>query len=318
MSATAPAPDAWPTLGYEPELCMTLRLWTQIVGKIRLESTPWINHSWQVVLYPTVRGLTTGPMHPERPGGRALQIDFDFLEHALVARSADGGERRVALEPRTVADFYAAVLEAVGELGFDVSIDEHPSELPEGIPFSEDNVHAAYDPDFAERLWRVLLSSHRVLQRFRSAFIGKVSPVHFFWGSFDLAVTRFSGRRAPLHPGGSPGLPDDVTREAYSHEVSSAGFWPGSDPIDYPAFYSYAYPEPEGFAERVVRPAKAAYNEDLGQFLLPYEAVRSARDPDAALMDFLQSTFEAAAELGRWDRELECELGRPGVPRKVP
>ncbi len=309
------AATPWPALGYEPELCLTLRLWTQVVGKIRLSKTPWINHSWHVVLYPSVRGLTTSPIHD---GLRTLQIDFDFVEHVLVARSAEGDERRVPLRPRTVADFHGAVLRAVHELGFDARIDEHPSEMPEGLPFSKDTVHSAYDPDFANRLWRVLLSSHRVLQLFRSAFVGKVSPVHFFWGSFDLAVTRFSGRRAPLHPGGSPGLPDDVTREAYSHEVSSAGFWPGSDPILYPAFYCYAYPEPEGFSERRAQPAAAGYNDDLGQFLLPYEAVRTAADPDAALMAFLESTYAAAAELGRWDRAaLECEVGRPGVPRRV-
>jgi hypothetical protein len=311
----SPASNAWPALGYEPELCLTLRLWTQVVGKIRLAKTPWINHSWHVVLYPTVRGLTTSPIHD---GARTLQLDFDFVEHALVARSAEGEERRVPLKPRTVADFYGAVLAAVRGLGFEVELDPHPSELPDGIPFPEDTVHRAYDPDFANRHWRVLLASHRVLQRFRSGFLGKVSPIHFFWGSFDLAVTRFSGRRAPLHPGGSPGLPDDVTREAYSHEVSSAGFWPGSDPILYPAFYSYAYPEPDGFAERRPQPAAAEYNADLGQFLLPYEAVRSAADPDAALLAFLESTYAAAADTGGWDRAaLECELGQPGVPRRV-
>jgi hypothetical protein len=285
------------------------------VGKIRLAKTPWINHSWHVVLYPTVRGLTTSPI-PD--GVRTLQLDFDFVEHDLIARSAEGGERRVELKPRTVADFYGAVLAAVAELGFDVHIDPHPSEMPEGVPFPEDTRHKAYDPDFANRLWRVLLSSHRVLQRFRSGFLGKVSPVHFFWGSFDLAVTRFSGRGAPRHPGGSPGLPDEVVREAYSHEVSSAGFWPGSDPILYPAFYSDAYPVPEGFSARRVQPSAGGYSAYLGQFLIPYEAVRTAADPDEALMAFLQSTYAAAAETGRWDRAaLECDLGRPGVCRPV-
>jgi hypothetical protein len=315
MSAVGPAP--WPELPYErwKDACLTLQLWTQIVGKIRLVKTPWINHSWQVTLYLTARGLTTSPIHD---AGRALQIDFDFVEHALFVRSSDGGVRRIALQPRSVADFHAAALASVRELGFDVTIDGHPNEVEEPIPFSRDTKHASYDPEMANRFWRVLLSSHRVLQQFRSGFLGKCSPVHFFWGSFDLAVTRFSGRRAPLHRGGSPGLPDDVTREAYSHEVSSAGFWPGGGPIDHASFYSYAYPEPPGFAERRVQPAAAYYFEDFGQFLLPYEAVRTAADPDAALLAFLQSTYAAAADLGGWDRAaLESELGRPGVPRRV-
>ena len=312
--------SAWPALAYEPELCQTLQLWTQVVGKVRLALTPWVNHSWHVVLLPTVRGLGTPPIHAPalHPDGRALQLDFDFVQHALLARSTAGGERRIPLQPGSVADFHRAVLTAVDELGFPVRIHGRPSEMPEGIPFAEDTAQRPYDPDYASRLWRALLASERVLQRFRSSFVGKCSPVHFFWGSFDLAVTRFSGRRAPLHPGGSPGLPDEVTREAYSHEVSSAGFWPGSDPIDHPSFYSYAYPEPEGFSERPVTPAAAAYHPDLGQFLLPYEAVRTAGDPDAVLLGFLRSTYQAAADLGGWDRPaLECEPGRPGVPRRV-
>jgi hypothetical protein len=311
------AEQPWPELPFDrwEDACMTLRLWTQVVGKIRLEKTPWINHSWQVVLFPTARGLTTSPIHD---GGRSLQIDFDFVDHALLLACSDGSRRKIPLAPRTVADFHAATLGAVEELGFEVAIDDRPSEIEDGIRFSEDTQHTAYDPDFAHRFSRVLLSCHRVFQEFRSGFLGKCSPIHFFWGSFDLAMTRFSGRRAPLHPGGSPLLPDDITREAYSHEVSSAGFWPGGGPIDHASFYCYAYPEPAGFAKYPVEPAAAYYYEDFGQFLLPYDAVRTAKDPDATLFAFLRSTYAAAADLGGWDRAaLECEFGQPGVPRSV-
>jgi hypothetical protein len=314
---TAFPTSPWPDLPYAQwkDGCLTLQLWTQVVGKIRLAKAPWINHSWQVTLYPTLRGITTSPIHD---AGRALQIDFDFVEHALLLQSSEGNSRRLALRPQSVAQFYAQTLGAVEELGFKVAIDEHPSEMENTARFSKDTEHAAYDPEFANRFWRVLLSSHRVFQRFRSGFLGKCSPIHFFWGSFDLAVTRFSGRRAPLHRGGSPGLPDDVTREAYSHEVSSAGFWPGGGPIDHASFYSYAYPEPAGFAQSRVEPAAAYYFEDFGQFLLPYDAVRTAADPDEALFAFLRSTYEAAANLGGWDRTaLECEFGRPRIPRRV-
>jgi uncharacterized protein DUF5996 len=308
---------AWPDLPYAAwkDTSATLQLWTQIVGKIRLALTPWLNHSWHVTLYPTARGLGTGPI-PQ--GGRTLEIEFDFVEHALWLRTSDGQVRRVALRPMAVADFYAELLQALTALGINVRIDPIPNEIADPVPFAADRVHATYDADFANRFWRVLLRAHEVLSLFRTAFLGKTSPVHFFWGSFDLAVTRFSGRRAPLHPGGVPHLPDAVTREAYSHEVSSAGFWPGGGPIEYAAFYSYAYPEPDGFSSAPVRPAQAFYSRELGEFILPYDAVRTASDPRRTLMDFLQSTYTAAAELGHWDRAaLECALGEPRRPRPI-
>jgi hypothetical protein len=297
------------------DTCATLQLWTQIVGKIRLAQTPWLNHSWHVALYVSARGLTTSPIPF---GARPLEIEFDFIDHVLWLRTGDGESRQVALRPQAVADFYAKVMAALDALGMPVRINQTPNEIPDGIPFSEDRVHAAYDRDAANRFWRILVQAHRVFSTFRTAFLGKVSPVHFFWGSFDLAVTRFSGRRAPRHPGGVPALPDAVAQEAYSHEVSSAGFWPGGGPVDDAAFYSYAYPAPDGFAEAAVRPAAAYFSKELGEFVLPYEAVRTAPDPDAALMDFLQSTYAAAADLGHWDRAaLECKIGRPGVVRQV-
>jgi hypothetical protein len=312
-----PDRSVWPELPYEAwkESYATLHLWTQIVGKIRLAQAPWLNHSWHVVLYVTDHGLTTSPI----PYGRRLfQIDFDFLEHKLVVTTADGGPKEIALAAMPVAEFYREVMQALSALGMDIRINDMPNELPEPIRFSQDETHASYDPDYAERLWRILLQSVRVFGAFRSSFIGKCSPVHFFWGSFDLAVTRFSGRRAPLHPGSVPYLPDAVAREAYSHEVSSAGFWPGNDAVPYAAFYSYAYPEPEGFASAPVRPSAAFYSTELHEFLLPYEAVRTADDPDGALMDFLVSTYEAAAVNGGWNRaELECRIGVPGKPRPV-
>jgi hypothetical protein len=309
--------EAWPELPYEAwkNTYATLHLWTQIAGKIRLAQTPWLNHSWHVVLYVTPRGLTTSAIPY---GTRSFQLDFDFLDHVLHIVTSDGGLEGVGLYPRTVADFYANVMRSLFKLGIDVSIHELPNEIPDAIPFSKDHVHASYDREYAQRVWRILLQSARVLSEFRTSFIGKCSPVHFFWGSFDLAVTRFSGRRAPLHPGGVPNLPDTVTREAYSHEVSSAGFWPGNAVIPYPAFYSYAYPAPPGFAEAAVQPAGAFYSSDLSEFILPYEAVRGAADPDLALMVFLTSTYETAASLGKWDRaNLECRLGAPDKPRAV-
>jgi hypothetical protein len=311
------AQAAWPELSYAAwkDSYATLHLWTQIVGKIRLVQTPWLNHSWHVVLYVSARGLTTSAIPF---GTRAFQLDFDFLDHVLRVSTSDGGRKEIGLFPRSVADFYADIMRILAELGIEVRINELPNEIPDAIRFSEDHVHASYDRDYAERHWRVLLQVNRVLHEFRTSFIGKCSPVHFFWGSFDLAVTRFSGRRAPPHPRGVPNLPDAVTQEAYSHEVSSAGFWPGSAGIEYPAFYSYAYPEPPGFSSASVRPKEAFYSEGLREYILPYDAVRIARDPEQALMDFLISTYEAAANLGRWDRAaLECPLGVPGVPRKV-
>jgi hypothetical protein len=309
--------NAWPELPYAPwrDSYETLQLWTQIVGKIRLANTPWQNHSWHVALYVTSRGLTTSPI-PD--GGRTFQIDFDFVDHLLLIATSDGNERRLPLRAQSVADFYAAIMAALAELGIAVSIDETPNELPSPIRFSLDRQHAAYDAEAVQRFWRVLVQADRVFKQFRTGFLGKSSPVHFFWGSFDLAVTRFSGRRAPPHPGGVPHLSDDVAREAYSHEVSSAGFWPGGGAIDYPAFYSYAYPAPEGFAAASVQPDAAFFSNELGEFLLPYEAVRTAADPDRALLAFLQSTYEAAANAAQWDRAaLECAPGQPGKPRRL-
>ena len=306
--------EAWPSLPYEnwKDSCTTLQLWTQIVGKIRLAQTPWVNHSWHVTLYVTARGLTTSPIPYER---RAFQIDFDFIDHALLVRTSDGAERRLALEPRSVAAFHDALMTALAGLDIRVRIHGSPNEVPNPIPFCEDHAHASYDRDYAQRFWRVLLQVDRVFKQFRTRFLGKVSPVHFFWGSFDHAVTRFSGRKAPPHPGGIPHLPDAVTREAYSHEVSSAGFWPGGGAIEYPAFYSYAYPVPEGFAAMPVRPEAAFFHEQLGEFILPYDAVRGAEAPDAMLLDFLQTTYEAAADGANWDRAA-LEYGPEG-PRPV-
>jgi hypothetical protein len=293
----------------------TLHLWTQIVGKIRLARTPWLNHSWHVALYVTARGLTTSPI-PD--GAGTFQIDLDFIDHVLRISTSAGARREFALAGQSVASFYAAVMAALAELGIHVAIDEMPNELPDPIRFTLDDRHASYDPDAVRRFFQILANADRVFKQFRTGFLGKASPVHFFWGSFDLAVTRFSGRRAPRHPGGVPHLSDDVACEAYSHEVSSAGFWPGSGAIDYPAFYSYAYPEPPGFRGTRVRPDAAFFSEALGEFILPYDAVRSSAQPDQALLDFLQSTYQAAANAAKWDREaLECAPGRPGVVRQI-
>ena len=309
--------DAWPELPYAAwkDTLETLQLWTQVCGKVRLSLTPWLNHSWHVTLYVTARGLTTGPIPL---GGRDLQIDFDFIDHVLWLRLSDGQFRQLMLKPISVAEFYADTMAALRELGIAVRINEMPNEIPGAVRFSLDRAHASYDRNAVSRFHRVLLASHDVFAHFRTGFLGKVSPVHFFWGSFDLAVTRFSGRAAPPHPGGVPGLPDAVAREAYSHEVSSAGFWPGGGPIDYPAFYSYAYPAPEGFAAAKVAPGAAFWSKDLSEFILPYDAVRTAREPEAALMTFLQSTYEAAADLAKWDRAvLECGLGEKGKVRAI-
>ncbi|MCW5890991.1 MAG: hypothetical protein KIT14_10615 [bacterium] len=306
--------DPWPALPLAAwqDTCATLHRWLQVVGKIRLVQTPWINHSWHVTLYPTVRGLTTSPM-PYGTG--TFQIDFDFFDHRLIVATSDGAVRTVALRPMAVADFYAAVFAALGELGIAVHIHPVPNELPDATPLDVDRVHAAYDPEYARRFWRVLAQSARVFTAFRARYLGKCSPVHFFWGSNDLAVTRFSGRTAPPHPGGVPHLPDVVAREAYSHEVSSAGFWPGGGAIDYPAYYSYAYPSPDGFADEPVQPGDAFWSKDLGEFVLPYDAVRTAADPDAVLLAFLQSTYEAAANRGGWDRAALERREGDGPPR---
>jgi len=312
------APQApWPELPTTAwrETYETLHLWTQVVGKIRLARTPWLNHSWHVALYVTARGLTTSPI---QDGVRTFQIDLDFIDHLLRVSTSDGAQRQFALAGQSVASFYAAIMAALAELGIHVAIDEMPSELPEPIRFSQDSQHAAYDPDAVRRFLQILVNVDRVFKQFRTGFLGKASPVHFFWGSFDLAVTRFSGRRAPRHPGGVPHLSDDVACEAYSHEESSAGFWPGSGAVDYPAFYCYAYPEPAGFRVAKVKPDAAFFSEALGEFILPYDAVRSAADPDKALLEFLQSSYEAAANAANWDRAaLECAPGKPGVVRQI-
>jgi hypothetical protein len=303
-----------PTVAWR-ESYATLHLWTQIVGKIRLARSPWLNHSWHVALYVTARGLTTSPI-PD--GIRTFQIDFDFIDHHLRVSTSDGATRQFALTGKSVASFYAAIMADLAELGIHIVIDEMPNELPEPIRFSQDNQHASYDPDAVRHFFQILVNADGVFKQFRTGFLGKASPVHFFWGSFDLAVTRFSGRRAPRHPGGVPHLADDVVCEAYSDEESSAGFWPGSGAIDYPAFYSYAYPEPPGFRTTRVRPDAAFFSEVLGEFILPYDAVRTAAQPEQALLEFLQSTYEAAANAAKWDRDaLECALGQPRVVRQV-
>jgi len=307
--------NAWPALPYEAwrDTCTSLQLRTQIIGKIRLAQTPWINHSWHVTQYLTARGLSTGPIPYE---ARVFQIDLDFIDHRLLVHSSDGRTRSMPLVEQSVADFHAAFTALLSELALEVRISLLPNEIADPIPFNEDREHRAYDPAAVQRFWRALQQVDRVFTLFRSGFIGKVSPVHFFWGSFDLAVTRFSGRPAPLHRGGTPGLPDAVVQEAYSHEVSSAGFWPGGGGVDHAAFYSYAYPEPAGFGSAPVSPAEAFYHEDLGEFVLPYDAVRTARSPDDVLLSFLQATFAAAAERARWDRALECPIGVARVPRR--
>jgi hypothetical protein len=310
-----PTGPPWPSLDYAAwrETRDTLHLWTQVVGKIRLRLTPWLNHSWHVPLYVTSRGLTTSPI---AYGSESFEIEFDFLEQVLDITLSDGRMRRLGLRAQSVADFYAAVMAALTELGISVAINDIPCEIAGATAFSRDRIHAAYDADYALRFWEVLLRTDRIFKTFRTGFIGKSSPVHFFWGSFDLAVTRFSGRRAPPYTGKIPGVSSAVMRDAYSHEVSSAGFWPGGGGTDFAAFYSYAYPTPAGFGESRVMPAGAFFHEALGEFLLPYDAVRSADDPDTALLAFLQSTYEAAARGAAWDRDaLECTQGRPGVPR---
>jgi hypothetical protein len=271
----------------------------QIVGKIRLAASPWVNHGWHATLYPTARGLTTS-LIPYRT--RAFQIDFDFLDHWLSVQSSDGGKVGLALEPQSVATFYRRLMQEMHRLDLQVPIHGSPNEVADAIRFDQDETHGAYDPEYANRFWRVLLQASRVFNEFRARFIGKCSPVHFFWGAPDLAVTRFSGRRAPRHPGGIPNLPDWVTRDAYSHEVSSCGFWPGGGPIAYAAFYAYAYPEPAGFDTAPIKPREAFYSTDLKEFILAYDVVRQSNSPDDTLLEFLQTTYEAAADLAAWDR----------------
>ena len=293
--------NSWPEL---PPLedwqatCTTLHMWTQIVGKIRLELSPHINHSWGTTLYITPRGLTTSPI-PDRRG--TFAIDFDFVDHALRVATSEGAVRSFALEAMSVADFYRKTMQALHDLGIQVKIFPRPVEVAVAIPFEEDQTHATYQADTVHRFWRALVTVDRVLTDFRAGFIGKASPVHFFWGAFDLAATRFSGRTAPRHPGGVPHCPDRVMWEAYSHELSSAGFWPGAG-LGEAAFYSYAYPSPAGFREAPVQPEAAYFHDGLGEFILPYEAVRTAENPAQALLSFLRTTYESAATLAHWDR----------------
>jgi hypothetical protein len=304
----------WPSLHYDSwrDTCTTLHLWTQVVGKIRLATTPWLNHSWHVPLYVDARGLTTSLMSWR---GNNFELRFDFVDDELVCATSDGRASGIGLRPQSVAQFKDAAMRMLEGLGIHIAITDLPCEIEGAIPLSQDSAPRAYDAEAARRFHGALCEVDRVLKQFRTGFIGKSSPVHFFWGSFDLAVTRFSGRRAPPYQGKAPGVAPIVMQEAYSHEVSSAGFWPGGAGVD-ASFYSYAYPEPAGFKDARVAPSAASYSETFREFLLPYEAVRTARDPDATLLSFLTTTYEAAANAGKWDREaLESELGRPGVCR---
>jgi hypothetical protein len=293
--------DEWPSLPLDAwsDTYASLHRWLQVVGKVRLRQSPWVNHSWHVTLYVTPRGFTTS-LIPH--GRRAFAIDFDFIDHGAVIRSSDGQVGGMPLEAQSVAAFYRRLMSELERLELPVKINTKPNEVADAVRFEMDEVPRPYDGEYASRFWRATRQTERVFEQFRARFIGKCSPVHLFWGAPDLAVTRFSGRPAPAHPGGVPNLPDWVAREAYSHEVSSCGFWPGGGPIAYPVFYAYAYPEPSGFSTAAVRPASAFYSADLREFILPYDAVRQAGSPDEMLLEFLQSTYEAAAELGKWDR----------------
>lgn len=316
--------DLWPDLPYDAwkDTLKTLHMWFQIVGKARLIKSRWVNHAWHSALYVTSRGLGTSIIHDLDV---SFSIDFDFIEHSLLIQTSDGELTALPLMEESVASFHDRFFRALEDLGISVSIYEKPNEVLDPIPFPRDRIHHSYNPEFANRYWRVLLQADRLMKRFRSDFVGKVSPVHFFWGSNDLAVTRFSGRRAPEHPGGVPNLPDRVTKEAYSHEVSSCGFWPGNDDMPFPSFYSYAYPAPQGFDAAQVRPAEAYFHPKLREFVLPYEAVRTSSNPDQMVLSFFQSVYEAAANLGRWDRkgleeskylkELQDNPDHPGFPK---
>lgn len=299
--------EQWPSLSFNSwqPTYETLHMWFQIVGKIRLVQSPWINHSWHTTFYLSSRGMTTSPIPAQ---GESFQIDFDFIDHRLIISKSDGQVKTLALRDQSVAEFYQDLFETLAAMQLNISINTLPNEVADPIPFEQDTRHCHYNPDDAHRCWRVLLGVDQVFKQFRSRFRGKCSPVHFFWGSFDLAVTRFSGRPAPRHPGGIPHLPDAVAQEAYSHEVSSCGFWPGSAQMPEPVFYSYAYPEPEGFATADVLPELASYNSSLGEFILPYEELRKSGELEALLLEFLQSTYETAANLAQWDRQL---LERP-------
>ena len=304
----------WPTLDYPSwkDTGASLHMWAQIVGKFRMAHTPWVNHSWQATLYPDARGLTTGLI----PGG--WQVRFDFHDHLLVVEAGDGQSAAFDLAPMSVATFNAQFKDRLRTVGAPDVFHHFPNEVPDPVPFAEQTAAGAYDRKAAQDWWRALVAMVPVFQEFRTGYLGKVSPVHLFWGSFDLAVTRFSGRKAPLHPGGFPALPDAVTQEAYSHEVSSAGFWAGGNGAEEAMFYCYAYPVPDGFGKADAGPAAAYFDESLGEFLLPYREVARARDPRLMLLEFLQATYAAAADLGGWDRAaLECEMGKPGVPRSL-
>jgi hypothetical protein len=307
----------WPALDWSAwrKTAIGLQLRTQIVGKVRLALTPWLNHSWHVPLYVSARGLATSAIPV---GDRILEIDFDFLHDRLVFMTSDGRSRGIGLHAGSIADFHKAVIACLDDLDIPSAFDGTPSEMADAVPFAADHADRPYDAQAVRAFWQALIRIARVFGQFRTGFLGKASPVHFFWGSFDLAATRFSGRAAPRHPGGVPGLPDEVTCEAYSHEEASVGFWPGSDAYPTAAFYAYAYPAPEGYAAARIAPDTAGWGATLGEFILPYDAVRAAPDPDAAILAFCQSSYDAAADLAGWDRDaLECPLGRPSVPRTV-
>lgn len=307
MSAKNMQLSAWPELAFEDlkDTLETVQLWTQIVGKIRLIQTPWINHSWHVTLYVSSRGLTTGSIPYE---GGNFQLDMDFIHHKLIITASDGQLMSIALHERTVASFYNELFEKLGAMGINVTIYAKPNELDPAIPFVQDEVHKAYDPIQMNLYWQALVKINAVFTRFRAEYIGKCSPVHLFWGAFDLAVTRFSGREAPPHPGGAPNMPARVMQEAYSHEVSSAGFWGGSAAFPHPAFYAYCYPTPAGFGTQSVDPPEAFYSNEMGEFFLLYENVQRADDPESMLLQFLRSTYNAAAKTGNWDAKLCCDL----------
>ncbi|WP_183580760.1 DUF5996 family protein [Mucilaginibacter sp. X5P1] len=307
MPVTNICQKKWPELAFESlkDTLATVQLWTQIVGKIRLIKTPWINHSWHVTLYVSPRGLTTGSI-PYVDGN--FQIDFDFVAHELLIIASNGKTEKLSLYPRTVASFYAELFEKLNAMGIEAKIYAKPNELDPAIPFAQDEVHKSYDAVQMNLYWQALININSVFVKFRSEFTGKCSPVHLFWGAFDLAVTRFSGREAPLHPGGAPNMPDRVMQEAYSHEVSSAGFWGGSEQFPHPAFYAYCYPTPADFGQQVVEPSEAFYSNEMGEFFLLYEVVQRSENPEVKLLQFLRSTYIAAAKTGNWDNKLQCDL----------
>lgn len=299
--------NTWPKLDfhYLKDTIATAHMWTQMIGKVRLKKTPWINHSWHVTLYVSSTGLTTGSI-PYQDG--VFEINLDFIDQQLQVITSTGNKRSFALGAGTIATFYKQLTDAIAAVGIDVEIYAVPNEVDPAIPFAENNTPCTYDAAVMHTLWQALVKINNVFTRFRAGFLGKNSPVHFFWGAFDLAVSRFSGRPAPKHPGGAPNMPNDVMQEAYSHEVSSAGFWPGSESFPQPAFYSYCYPSPAEFSQQAVRPNEAFYSGEMGEFLLTYEVVQQSADPEATLMQFLQSTYDAAATTGNWDKNLECDL----------